>query len=197
MAVTETIQELLQGIDSAQYGREMRQFIHKGIQKCYEEGSAGETDPGARERLDEVEASVSEIGTLYEMPYDMAATPSVASASGKPTLLVMPKTKLAFLHGWWDFNDDPTLINSLFLYLYNLPIPAVEMHTRFPIVKNASDIVIAKIENASIPSVTGDNDKRGVIWTIGKTDGIYGVSLCYPYKELADAYPLSSGTIIA
>ena len=51
MAVTETIQELLQGIDDAQYGREMRQFIHKGIQKCYEEGSAGETDLVAREDI--------------------------------------------------------------------------------------------------------------------------------------------------
>lgn len=52
MAVTETIQELLQGIDESQYGRDMRQFIHKGIQKCYEEGSAGETDLTARERID-------------------------------------------------------------------------------------------------------------------------------------------------
>jgi hypothetical protein len=55
MAVTETIQELLQGIDDAQYGRDMRQYIHKGIQKCYEEGRAGETDLDARDRLDVVE----------------------------------------------------------------------------------------------------------------------------------------------
>lgn len=61
MAVTETIQELLQGIDSAQYGRDMRQFIHKAIQKCYEEGSAGETDLEARDRLDDVDASLTEI----------------------------------------------------------------------------------------------------------------------------------------
>ena len=54
MAVTETIQELLQGIDDAQYGREMRQFIHKGIQKCYEEGSAGETDLPARESIEKI-----------------------------------------------------------------------------------------------------------------------------------------------
>lgn len=54
MAVTETIQELLQGIDDAQYGRDMRQYIHKGIQKCYEEGSAGETDLVARTEIDNV-----------------------------------------------------------------------------------------------------------------------------------------------
>lgn len=58
MAVTETIQELLQGIDDAQYGRDMRQYIHKGIQKCYEEGSAGETDLVARERLDTLESDL-------------------------------------------------------------------------------------------------------------------------------------------
>lgn len=54
MAVTETIQELLQGIDDAQYGRDMRQFIHKAIQKCYEEGSAGETDLRARESIEKI-----------------------------------------------------------------------------------------------------------------------------------------------
>lgn len=54
MAVTETIQELLQGIDEAQYGRDMRQYIHKGIQKCYEEGSAGETDLVARESVEKI-----------------------------------------------------------------------------------------------------------------------------------------------
>jgi len=65
MAVTETIQEILQGIDDSQYGRDMRQYIHKGIQKCYEEGSAGETDLVARERLDEVEATLT--SSLTEM----------------------------------------------------------------------------------------------------------------------------------
>ncbi len=54
MAVTETIQELLQGIDEAQYGRDMRQFIHKGIQKCYEEGRAGEQDLRARESIEKI-----------------------------------------------------------------------------------------------------------------------------------------------
>lgn len=61
MAVTETIQELLQGIDDAQYGRDMRQYIHKGIQKCYEEGSAGETDLVARESIDDLAANLQVI----------------------------------------------------------------------------------------------------------------------------------------
>lgn len=54
MAVSETIQEILQGIDDAQYGRDMRELIHKGIQKCYEEGSAGETDLTARESIEKI-----------------------------------------------------------------------------------------------------------------------------------------------
>lgn len=71
MAVTETIQELLQGIDDAQYGRDMRQYIHKGIQKCYEEGSAGETDLEARERLDTLESDLADINNWYLIPCDV------------------------------------------------------------------------------------------------------------------------------
>ena len=54
MAVSETIQEILDGIDESQYGRDMRQYIHKGIQKCYEEGSAGETDLTARDAISDI-----------------------------------------------------------------------------------------------------------------------------------------------
>lgn len=63
MAVSETIQEILQGIDEAQYGRDMRQYIHKGIQKCYEEGSAGETDLTARNAIDNMGNSIAPVET--------------------------------------------------------------------------------------------------------------------------------------
>lgn len=63
MAVTETIQELLQGIDDAQYGRDMRQYIHKGIQKCYEEGSAGETDLTARQAIENLLGNFATVET--------------------------------------------------------------------------------------------------------------------------------------
>lgn len=56
MAVSETIQEILDGIDESQYGRDMRDYIHKGIQKCYEEGSAGETDLQARTDIASLQA---------------------------------------------------------------------------------------------------------------------------------------------
>jgi len=63
MAVIETIQEILEGIDEAQYGRDMREYIHKGIQKCYEEGSAGETDLTAR---DDIAALRTNFGDVEE-----------------------------------------------------------------------------------------------------------------------------------
>ena len=58
MAITATIQELLQGILDSQYGRDMRQFIHDAIQKCYEEGSAGETDLVARQAIKNITDTV-------------------------------------------------------------------------------------------------------------------------------------------
>ena len=74
MAVSETIQEILEGIDTSQYGRDMRQYIHKGIEKCYEEGSAGETDLEARTRLDDIEANLA--------PKESTSTASQAYAVG-------------------------------------------------------------------------------------------------------------------
>lgn len=42
------IQEYLDKIKNAVYGREVRQAIHDAIQTCYDEGSAGSTDLTAR-----------------------------------------------------------------------------------------------------------------------------------------------------
>lgn len=81
MAVSETIQELLQGIDEAQYGRDMRQFIHKGIQKCYEEGSAGETDLTAREMAVEAQNDIADILTSIA-PIEETTTTTQAYAVG-------------------------------------------------------------------------------------------------------------------
>lgn len=75
MAVTETIQELLQGIDDAQYGRDMRQYIHKGIQKCYEEGSAGETDLTARTEIQNVrDEMVDNLGNIANVELTSTAS---------------------------------------------------------------------------------------------------------------------------
>lgn len=79
MAVSETIQEILQGIDEAQYGRDMRQYIHKGIQKCYEEGSAGETDLEARTRLDTLEDNMVNPPDFSQHQWKANWTPSNGS----------------------------------------------------------------------------------------------------------------------
>ena len=73
MAVSETIQEILQGIDDAQYGRDMRQYIHKGIQKCYEEGSAGETDLQARSDIADILTNFGDVeeSTTASKDYDL------------------------------------------------------------------------------------------------------------------------------
>lgn len=96
MAVTETIQELLEGIDSAQYGRDMRQYIHKGIQKCYEEGSAGETDLEARLRLDNLEDNI--ISPPDFSQYQSKAHWSISNGSYYETDYTVP------LSGWYMFH---------------------------------------------------------------------------------------------
>lgn len=57
------IQEYLNKIKTAVYGREVRQAIHDGIQQCYYDGKAGSTDLEARQRLDSVAGSLSSLGS--------------------------------------------------------------------------------------------------------------------------------------
>lgn len=49
------IQDYLDLIKNAIYGKDVRQAIHDGIQQCYYDGKAGSTDLEARQRLDSVE----------------------------------------------------------------------------------------------------------------------------------------------
>lgn len=69
MAVTETMAELLEIIDEAEYGRDVRDAIHKGVQKCYEDGSAGSEDEVARDAVTALQASLWQIiypvGSIY------------------------------------------------------------------------------------------------------------------------------------
>lgn len=79
MAVSETMAELLETIDSAQYGRDVREAIHKGIQKCYEDGSAGAEDDTARAAITALTQTVGSImypvGSIY-MTADSTANPA-------------------------------------------------------------------------------------------------------------------------
>lgn len=56
-----SIQEYLDLIKNAIYGKDVRQAIHDGIQQCYYDGKAGSTDLEARQRLDSVEPDVSSL----------------------------------------------------------------------------------------------------------------------------------------
>lgn len=53
------IQEYLDLIKNAVYGRDVRQAIHDGIETCYKEGKAGATDLVAREEISQVDAVLS------------------------------------------------------------------------------------------------------------------------------------------
>ena len=53
------IEEYLNKIKNAVYGREVRQAIHDGIETCYIEGKAGATDLVARDRITSVNNSLS------------------------------------------------------------------------------------------------------------------------------------------
>lgn len=69
MAVTETMAELLDTIDNAEYGRDVRDAIHKGVQKCYEDGSAGSEDEVARDAVTALQNSlwsiIYPVGSIY------------------------------------------------------------------------------------------------------------------------------------
>ena len=56
-----SIQEYLDLIKNAIYGKDVRQAIHDGIQQCYYDGQAGAIDLSARQRLDTDEANITSL----------------------------------------------------------------------------------------------------------------------------------------
>lgn len=61
------IQEYLDKIKNAVYGREVRQAIHDGIHQCYEDGKAGAVDLVAREQIAELVAPSGEAPSAAEV----------------------------------------------------------------------------------------------------------------------------------
>lgn len=53
-----TIQDYLNQIKNAIYGKDVRQAIHDGIQQCYYDGKVGSIDLEARQRLDSAEGDI-------------------------------------------------------------------------------------------------------------------------------------------
>ena len=61
------IQEYLDKIKNAVYGREVRQAIHDGIEECYKDGKAGAVDLVAREQIAELVAPSGEAPSAAEV----------------------------------------------------------------------------------------------------------------------------------
>lgn len=94
MAVTETITEILQLISETQYGRDMREAIRKGIEKCYEDGRAGAIDLEARSDIADILDNFNTFGTWYKLPCD-AVTSDLFTVEND--LIINPTLKLCEL----------------------------------------------------------------------------------------------------
>lgn len=209
MAVTETIQELLQGIDEAQYGRDMRQFIHKAIQKCYEEGSAGETDLVAREAIDDINDRLGsgEIGDAYLMPMsfnDSDATTNHLTITRQ--LIVFPSIKMAHLNVRVKNESASSAVDNWLLvgrYLWDMPMLFLPtgMRNSFPLYNYASTdntaapVLRGVLTNCSSrTSATKPYTGSGLAFR-GSLDANAFVegNIAFPYIKLADNFPISSG----
>ena len=205
MAVTETIQELLQGIDEAQYGREMRQFIHKGIQKCYEEGSAGETDLTAREQIEDLDAMV---GEWYHLPVTISEE---YSASRLDNYVVLnPKTKMMLVRVNVDNQSDTqksagTLLTGLpihampnrLVYSTYVFIPLIAQDSASTGVPFKTDYIGTAILQHLYSGNTFQNQSAVVLRTaIPAHTRLYG-SILVPYFALSAEHPISEATLIA
>lgn len=73
------IEEYLNKIKNAVYGREVRQAIHDGIETCYKEGKAGATDLVARENIAQVNAVLS--ARIDELIAPSGEAPSAAEVT--------------------------------------------------------------------------------------------------------------------
>lgn len=74
-----TIQDYLNLIKNAIYGKDVRQAIHDGIQQCYYDGKAGSTDLESRQRLDVIEPKVTSAEndiTLLDARIDQIVSPT-------------------------------------------------------------------------------------------------------------------------
>lgn len=193
MAVTETIQELLQGIDDAQYGRDMRQYIHKGIQKCYEEGSAGETDLTARERLDVIEGSVDK---WYKLPVTIENVTPSSDYDIECKLIINPFLKLLDIHlavangSTAKTHIDGTVTQLPIIMPYNNQGTSYRDIMLFS--KDSSNNVIitpAAIQNYSTQS-------KIIFSGSFAATKVYSGSIRLPYYDLCADHPLSEAELI-
>lgn len=215
MAITATIQELLQGIMDSQYGRDMRQFIHDAIQKCYEEGSAGETDLVARQAIEEVQNNFIALNEWYSLPMTRGSSVTGASAHIGENLIINPALKLmqlkfeVGLRGTSYSGGFGTILKELPIlpYFKNISSQAGK-------ISSYSQRVIPLIVTGGSPNL---NNLRCSIWNTDESEDfkadtatqsivtLYGnfpdnadvsAYVVLPYKELCAAHPFSQATLI-
>lgn len=79
-----TIEQNLNDILNARYGKDVRQAIHDGIEACYEDGKAGAVDLIARQRIDEALANKDGIEIIQYKLIDNLSTDMIASGEDAP-----------------------------------------------------------------------------------------------------------------
>lgn len=206
MAVSETIQEILQGIDDSQYGRDMRDYIHKGIQKCYEEGSAGETDLVARESIDELDTAV---GEWYHLPVTISE--NYGGSLINNYVVINPKTKTMLVRVYMENSTDNTIVVSDDA-LTGLPIPAVPNRLvynysfYFPLIAQNSAsgsglpfktdyIGVARLSLLFNGNTFMNQGCVNLLTQIPAHTRLNG-SIVVPYTSLSDEHPFSEATLI-
>ena len=111
------IETYLEQIKNAIYGREVRQAIHDGIETCYNEGKAGATDLIARERITEVNDSLSArideiIAPSGEAPSAAEVTDARIGADGVTYASLGTANRTQFTDLKSDLNVNRTLIGT-------------------------------------------------------------------------------------
>lgn len=194
MAVTETIQELLQGILDSQYGRDMRQFIHDAIKKCYEEGSAGETDLEARERLDAIEEQIGDLTAWYSVggkvnPYNITG---VLTPYSDVYVLVNPSLCLAYVRVTIGISQN---IEERSVLFGELPVPQSEIYS--PVLKDSSLAVQCGMKTFSTDTRSSGYADGAIMCgslpvETGSGRGYYSGSVIYRYLMLDRDHPITS-----
>ena len=123
MIIISTIEQNLNDILNARYGKDVRQAIHDGIEACYEDGKAGAVDLIARQRIDEALANKDGIEIIQYKLIDnlstemieMGETASVTASWQVPSTIAQKLEDgeyeywfLAVSTGWGTIGTNPT-----------------------------------------------------------------------------------------
>lgn len=180
-----SIQEYLNQIKNAIYGKDVRQAIHDGIQQCYYDGHAGAVDLSARQRLDTDEANITSLTSrmsvaendinVLDARVDQIANPlqiveqSILDGGGSITYYVFKELKLVI--AYFTLAGKVTIVSN---HWYNYATPSE---------------VGVPAEQRSMPMVGGANGNVGGMLRVNTEE-----ARIYLYSGNVGSAP--SGTII-